>query len=145
MALLDHDNIIRAGAAIGAVAPRRQIAVAGKDHATYLHGLLTNDIAALTPGSGCYAAWLTPQGRMLTDIHVLESGDLILLDVPSDQLVPTIERLDQFLFSEDVQLASLAADLTSVWTHGPAAAAALQQVIRGAEGLGTWPVYGLAK
>ena len=145
MSLSDDYRAIHEGAALGTIAARGQIAVAGADRAGYLQGLLTNDIAALTPGSGCYAAWLTPQGRMLTDMHVLESGDLILLDVPSDQLVPTIERLDQFLFSEDVQLASLAADLTSVWTHGPAAAAALQQVIRGAEGLGTWPVYGLAK
>ncbi len=145
MSLSDEYRAIREGAALGATAARGQIAVAGADRAGYLHGLLTNDIAALTPGSGCYAAWLTPQGRMLTDMHVLESGDLILLDVPDGQVAPTIERLDQFLFSEDVQLASLAADLASIWTHGPAAAAALQQVIRGVEGLDSWPVYRVAK
>ena len=47
----------------------------GADRASYLQGLLTNDIQALTPGTGCYAAWLTPQGRMLTDLYVFESGD----------------------------------------------------------------------
>ncbi|MGH9257457.1 MAG: YgfZ/GcvT domain-containing protein, partial [Vicinamibacterales bacterium] len=67
-------------AVIGALAPRSPLAVRGKDRASYLHGLLTNDIRALTPGSGCYAAWLTPQGRMLTDLHVFELGDMMLLD-----------------------------------------------------------------
>ena len=61
MTLQDHHRIIREGAAIGAVSPRRQIAVVGKDRAAYLQGLLTNDIEALRPGTGCYAAWLTPQ------------------------------------------------------------------------------------
>ncbi|HET9540997.1 MAG TPA: folate-binding protein, partial [Candidatus Limnocylindria bacterium] len=70
------------GAFIGAVQSRAQLAVAGKDRASFLQGLLTNDIEALEPGTGCYAAWLTPQGRMLTDLHVLESAGMALLDVP---------------------------------------------------------------
>ena len=129
MTLLDHDSIIRTGAAIGAVAPRRQIAVAGKDRATYLHGLLTNDIQGLTPGTGCYAAWLTPQGRMLTDMHVLESGGMILLDLPAETVDATLARLDQFVFSEDVRLESLAETLSAVWVHGPAAAGRIDRVL----------------
>ena len=69
-------------AVIGAIAPRGQIAVAGPDRATFLQGFLTNDTAALSAGHGFYAAWLTPQGRMLCDLHVLESGDMILLRRP---------------------------------------------------------------
>jgi len=116
----DDYAAIHAGAAIGAVAPRGQIAVAGPDRATFLHGLLTNDTASLTPGAGCYAAWLTPQGRMLCDLHVLESGDLMLLDVPAAEVQHVADRLEQFHFSEDVQIATLAS-LRSVWIHGPAA------------------------
>jgi folate-binding protein YgfZ len=129
MTLQDHEAIIRTGAAIGAVSPRRQIAVAGKDHATYLHGLLTNDIQALTPGSGCYAAWLTAQGRMLTDMHVLESGSMILLDVPAETVDATLARLDQFVFTEDVRLESLAESLTAVWVHGPSGADVVERAL----------------
>ena len=82
--------------------------MAGPDRATYLQGLLTNDIPALSPGTGCYSAWLTPQGRMLTDMHVLESGGMILLDVPAETAEATRERLEQFIFTEDVQVDSLA-------------------------------------
>lgn len=120
---------VREGAAIGAVSRRAQIAVAGPDRATYLQGLLTNDIQALKPGSGCYAAWLTPQGRMLTDMHVLQSETMILLDVPADLAAATLARLDQFLFSEDVRLESLEESMTGVWVHGPQAAAVLVSVV----------------
>ena len=128
-------------AAIGAIAPRNAIGVSGRDRASYLQGLLTNDIQALTPGTGCYAAWLTPQGRMLTDLHVFESGDMILLDVPAAAVAATLQRLDQFIFSEDVQLTDLSETLTSVWIHGPAAPALLEQTLTGIEGLASWPEY----
>jgi folate-binding protein YgfZ len=136
----DHRAILE-GAVIGAIAPRRQIAVTGADRAAFLHGLLTNDIQALAPGSGCYAAWLTPQGRMHTDMHVLELGDMILLDVPAEQAGPTLERLDGFLFSEDVRLEALDGSLAAVWVHGPAAARVLEESLDGIDAPGTWPEH----
>ena len=139
---LQHDyTVIHENAALGAVSARRQIAVAGPDRATYLQGLLTNDIVGLLPGSGCYSAWLTAQGRMLTDLHVLQSDGMLLLDVPAEQEEATLARLDQFLFAEDVRLESLASTLAGVWLHGPRAAAVLETVLRGAAGLAGWPDY----
>ena len=128
-------------AVIGAVQPSVQLAVAGKDRASFLQGLLTNDIPALEPGTGCYAAWLTPQGRMLTDMHVLQSANMVLLDVPGFTGSATLARLEQFLFSEDVTLSSLDASLQAVWIHGHQAAAVLQRVLEGAGGLSDWPAY----
>ena len=138
---LADDQVLRAGAGIGEVSSRAQIAVAGQDRASYLQGLLTNDIQALSPGTGCYAAWLTPQGRMVTDLHVLESGDMILLDVPAELVDAILARLDQFLFAEDVQLASLTGSLRGVWIHGPRAAATLTRVVSGADSLDSWAEY----
>ena len=141
MSTEDQYRAIREGAAIGAIAARRHIAVTGEDRAAYLQGLLTNDILALTPGTGCYAAWLSAQGRMLTDMHVLASAGMILLDLPAAELDATLQRLDQFIFSEDVQVASLANSLEAVWVHGPRAAMTIETAIPGAEGLGAWSAY----
>lgn len=145
MTLHDDYRAIREGAAVGAISPRAQLAVAGQDRASFLQGLLTNDIQALTPGRGCYAAWLSPQGRMLTDMHVLESGGMILLDVPAELAAATLERLDQFLFSEDVRLGSLADAMAGVWVHGPRAASVLERVLGGpgslANTLSAWEQY----
>ena len=125
----DSYRALKEAAAIGAVAPRIAIGITGKDRSAYLQGLLTNDVEALEAGGGCYSAWLTPQGRMLTDLHIFESGDMILLDVPAPLGPATLQRLDQFLFSEDVQFADLSEALTSVWVHGPQAAAILERVL----------------
>jgi folate-binding protein YgfZ len=95
--------------------------LAGPDRASFLQGLLTNDTQSLGAGQGCYAAWLTPQGRMLCDLHVIESGDMMLLDVPAAEAAQLAERLEQFHFSENVQISSLADSLRAVWVHGPQA------------------------
>jgi len=141
MTLENGYRAIQEHAAIGAVASRRQIAVSGQDRAAYLQGLLTNDIQSLAPGAGCYSAWLSPQGRMLTDMHVLESGGILLLDVPAEVVDATIQRLEQFIFTEDVRVGSMADSLTGVWLHGPEAAAVLERVMPGARGLAEWPEY----
>jgi folate-binding protein YgfZ len=140
MTLPDFDLIFDE-AVLGAVQPRAQLAVAGADRASFLQGFLTNDIQALEPGTGCYAAWLTPQGRMLTDMHVLSSASMVLLDLPQQTAQATAERLEQFHFSEDVTISALAESLTSVWMHGPRAASALGQVLNGAEELAQWAQY----
>lgn len=136
----DYDAI-RQGVALGSVDRRVQLAVAGPDRASYLQGLLTNDVQALQPGSGCYSVWLTPQGRMLSDMHVLQSDTMTLLDVPADIAASLLQRLDQFLFTENVQLQSLADSLASVWVHGPLAPTVLARVLEGAADLEGWPDY----
>src|SRR4051794_9503051 len=88
---------------------RGRIVVSGHDRATYLQGLLTNDIAALQPGTGCYAAYLTPQGRMVADLLVYELGDAILLSVHQSVKDTVLAKLDQFIFGEDVQLGDVTA------------------------------------
>jgi tRNA-modifying protein YgfZ len=98
------------------------IVVSGKDRASYLQGLLTNDIAALGPGQGCYAAYLTAQGRMIADLWVYELGDVILLKVIRDVKPTVLARLDQFIFSEDVQLGDVTDTFLSLAIVGPQSA-----------------------
>jgi folate-binding protein YgfZ len=138
---MDDYTTIREGAALVSGDPRARIAVSGKDRASYLQGLLTNDIQALTAGSGCYSAWLTPQGRMITDLHVLESGDMILLDIPAALREQVLQRLDQFIFSEDVQLGDLTDALRAVSLHGPRAASVVASVVSGIPNAGEWAQY----
>lgn len=138
---MDDYSAIKDGAALVVPEDRARIAVAGRDRATYLQGLLTNDVSALTPGTGCYAAWLTPQGRMTTDMHVLESGDMILLDVPAATRASVLQRLDRFLFSEDVQLGDMTGAIGDVTLHGPLAAGMLEAVLTGMSGLDAWAQY----
>jgi folate-binding protein YgfZ len=45
-------------------------------------GLVTNDVSALTPGQGCYAAALTAKGKIVADVRVFVEEDGILVDAP---------------------------------------------------------------
>jgi tRNA-modifying protein YgfZ len=108
---------------------RDRIVLTGAERASYLHGVLTNDITALKPGDGCYAAYLSPQGRMLTDLFVYELGDRMLVTVPRQQKASILARLDQLIFSEDVQLSDVTTALTAVAIVGPESAQVLGSVI----------------
>ena len=114
--------------------PRGTIAVTGLDRASFLQGLLTNDVAALGPGGGCYAAYLTPHGRMIADVRVLELGDLMLLDVQASLTTGLVARLDDLIFSEDVQVADWTDRWMVVGVHGPRAALRLASALETSPG-----------
>jgi tRNA-modifying protein YgfZ len=60
---------------------RGKLALSGPEAKEFLAGQVTNDVVGLQPGGGCYAALLTPKGKMLGDMRVLDDGDELLLDV----------------------------------------------------------------
>src|SRR5258706_15363893 len=101
---------------------RGRIVLSGTDRASYLQGLLTNDIQALRAGQGCYSAYLTPQGRMIADMYVYELGDVILLTTIHDVKDAVLFKLDQFVFAEDVQLGDVTATFAQFAIVGPQAA-----------------------
>src|SRR6187200_3301204 len=108
---------------------RGRIVVSGADRGTYLQGLLTNDIAALQAGQGCYAAYLTPQGRMIADLWVYELGDVLLVSMIRDVKPTVLARLDQFIFTEDVQLGDVTDTFGATAVVGPRAAHAVAAAV----------------
>jgi folate-binding protein YgfZ len=101
---------------------RGVLAVTGPDRLTWLQGLLTNDVVALPVPGICDAAYLTPQGRMITDMRVVNLADQTLLDVPAPLAASLGARLDSLLFSEDAHVADSSHALAIIDVHGPSAA-----------------------
>jgi folate-binding protein YgfZ len=118
---LDQYTSARTSAIVIDRSTRGKIALTGSDRTSFLHALLTNDIARLTKGTGTYAAYLTPQGRMISDMRVIETGDRIVLDVERSVAGSLAERFDKLVFSEDVQVQDLTDALAEFGVHGPAA------------------------
>ena len=54
---------------------RPRIVVRGSEAAEFLQGQLTNDVEALEPGEGCYAALLDRKGKVRADMRVLRIAD----------------------------------------------------------------------
>ena len=130
----NHYRALRTGVGLTERSDRGLIAVRGEDRASFLQGLLTNDVEALADGDVCYAAYLTPQGRMIADLDVLNTGDELLLDVDGAACEGLVQRFEALVFAEDVDLADRSAAWTSHGLHGPDAARLLEDVAGASRG-----------
>jgi len=102
---------------------RRLLAVRGSEAAEYLQGQLTNDIEALAPGEGCYAALLDRKGRMQGDMRVLRLGaGELLLDVEGIAADPVMRHLDMYRIGREASVEDVSAELAVLSLIGPAAA-----------------------
>jgi folate-binding protein YgfZ len=123
---IDHYHAAHNSAVIIDRSSHGVIALTGGDRASFLHALLSNDIARLKGGQGTYAAYLTPQGRMISDLRVIETGGRMLLGVERDVAAPLADRFDKLVFSEDVQAKDVTGELAVFGVHGPSAARMVQ-------------------
>jgi folate-binding protein YgfZ len=83
---------------------RGKLALTGADTKEFLQGQVSNDIEGLAPGTGCYAAFLTPKGKMLGDLRVLDTGDELLLDCERVALQELFNLIRRFKLGRDVEL-----------------------------------------
>jgi folate-binding protein YgfZ len=83
---------------------RGKLALTGADTKAFLHGQVTQDITALTPGHGVYAALLTNKGKMLADLRVLDTGGELLLDTERVALQELFNTVRRFSLGFDVVL-----------------------------------------
>ena len=72
---------------------RGKLALTGPQAKELLSGQVTNDIEALTAGSGCFAALLTNKGKMLADLRVIDSGSELWLDTERAGLQALFDNL----------------------------------------------------
>jgi folate-binding protein YgfZ len=83
---------------------RGKLALTGAGAKEFLHGQVTQDITGLTPGHGCYAAFLTQKGKMLGDLRVLDTDTELLLDTERVALQPLFNMIRRYSLGYDVEL-----------------------------------------
>ena len=83
---------------------RGKLALTGAEAKDFLQGQVTNDILGLTPGRGCYAAFLTHKGKMLGDMRVFDLGDELLLDCERVALQELFNMIRRYKLGRDVEL-----------------------------------------
>jgi folate-binding protein YgfZ len=137
--ILDEYRTIGDGAVWRERRDRGRLRVDGPDRAAFLQALVSNDVAALAAGTGLYATYLTPQGRMLTDLHLYHRGDAFLAVVPAGLTSSLASRLNDVIFSEDVRVTDVSEELVQVLVAGARAA----EVIAAAAGANPAGVVGL--
>jgi aminomethyltransferase len=104
---------------------RARIAVRGRDRARLLHNLTTNEVKTMTPGSGCYAFALNPQGRVQADLLLFCFEDRFLIGVEPELREKVLQHLRRYIIADQVELEDVTAQQGEIALEGPGAAGVL--------------------
>ena len=100
---------------------RGKLIVSGPEAADYLQGQLTNDVEALEPGEGQYAALLDRKGHMQADMRVLRPGEdpSYLIDTEPVALEPARRHLQMYKVGREVEVEDVTEQRTMLSLIGP--------------------------
>ena len=100
----------------------------GRDRATFLHALVSNEIKALGPGQGCAATLLDVHGKVQVVLFVWVVDDRIFVATPPAMAAKTAEALDHYLFSEKVVIEDVSREHALALLAGPEARATIERL-----------------
>jgi len=122
-------RIIASGAGWVGRPERGHLRFDGADRLSFLQALLSNDVAVLEKGLGAYAVYLTPQGRMISDLRVFHRGDFLIAEVPAHLAPRLAERFDSVIFAEDVQVRDVTGSTAEISVIGGGAAGVVARAL----------------
>jgi folate-binding protein YgfZ len=100
---------------------RGKLLLNGADAAEFLQGQLTNDIEALAPGEGCYAALLDRKGHVEADMRVLRlSAETIWVDTEVEVAALVLRHLEMYKIGRAVEVADVTTERAILSLIGPA-------------------------
>lgn len=115
-------NALRTRVVLMDLSHRGRVCLIGEDRARFLNGQVTNNIANLRPGQGCYAALLTAKGKMESDVHVHCLADELLLDFEPGLTNRVVARLEKYIVADQVEVVDLSGAYGLLSLQGPEAA-----------------------
>jgi aminomethyltransferase len=100
---------------------RGHLRASGEDRVRFLHAMSTNHIEQLQPGTGCYAFFLSAQGRILADANIFCMPDYLLLDTEPETKESLREHLDKYIIADDVTVTDFTDTTSVISVEGPGA------------------------
>src|SRR5215468_6554820 len=116
---------LRHGAAWIDLSERCRIIVRGRDRARLLHNLTSNEVKMLTPGAGCYAFLLSPQGRIQADLNLFCFADHFLIDTEPELRERVLAHIRRYIIADQVELEDVTESTGCIGLEGPGAPALL--------------------
>lgn len=137
---------LRGGAGLVDRSARMRMLVGGAQAAETLTGLVTNDVNALQPGAGQYAAALTPKGKVIADVRIFARTEDLLLDMPASAGPGFTAMIGKYVNPRLARYADVSAVLRTLGVFGPRAHAVLGSVLEeaGAAATAVGALRGLA-
>jgi folate-binding protein YgfZ len=108
-----------------------------------LAGLVTNDVLALAPGQGQYAAALTPKGKIIADVRIFREEDSYLVDTPIRATEGWVAMIRKYVNPRLAQYTDESATLRDIGIFGLAARTVVDEMTGvNSTALGALPPYG---
>ena len=98
---------------------RTRMSFEGDRRLDTLTGLVTNDVGALQPGTGQYAAALTPRGKIIADIRIFARETELLVDVPPRASAGWTAMIRKFVNPRTTRYVDRTQTLADVGVFGP--------------------------
>jgi folate-binding protein YgfZ len=95
---------------------RGVLKVAGAEARSFLQGLFTCDMDKVTPERPGFGALLNPQGKIIVDFLLHDSGDTFLIDCPQALAADLLKRLRLYRLRAKLEIE----DVSLQWTSGAA-------------------------
>jgi folate-binding protein YgfZ len=112
-----EQRLLAGGAGAVDLSHREVLRISGPDRLGWLHSLLSQHVADLKPGESREALVLSPHGHVEHHLHLVETGDDVLVHVEPGTAEPLRAFLDGMRFLMRVEV-SVVDDLAVVWTPG---------------------------
>lgn len=97
-----------------------RIILKGSDAKTFLHNISTNEVISKKTGDSSLNILVSQKGRMVELLHQhIIADDTILLITPHKQSQDLIDWMDQFLFTEEVEIQDVSNQGGLIWWLGP--------------------------
>ncbi|OHB69139.1 MAG: glycine cleavage system protein T [Planctomycetes bacterium RBG_16_43_13] len=122
-------NAVRKNVGMTDLSYRARLQITGRDRVSFIHGMVTNDVKRLKVGEGCYAAFITWQGRMISDVKIYIMKDSILLDLPYETKKTVIQTLSKLIVMDDVVIKDASGETSLIAVHGPLARKMLNKLL----------------
>ena len=124
---VEHGHLTESVALIDLTA-RGCLAVLGDDRVKFINGQVTNEVAGLRPGQGCYAALVNAKAKMQADLNIYRLQDELILDFEPGLLETVTARLESHLVADQADLVDASPHFGLLSLQGPKTTDALESL-----------------
>lgn len=104
--------------ALADVSYRQLLRITGEDRASFLQGMVTNEVKTLPEGATTYTALVTAKGGMIADARIWCRKGELLLDVEPGLGDRVREHLAKYVVSEEAEISDATGSYGLLWLLG---------------------------
>src|SRR2546425_2181022 len=108
---------------------RIRMRISGQKAAELVTGMVTNDVSALVPGEGQYAAALTPKGKIVADLRIFALEDSLLIDTSAAAATGWKEMVRKYINPRLAPYHDLTSELSDFGVFGRSARSVVSRVM----------------